>query len=134
MVIFAFLQIWQLLPMTIGGNVTTRLIDNQGTLTRLCNTSGRPSAGFIPPHPVAGAPFPLIKRKRSSPLLSAVADSEGLLFIMPHRRDSAIFVMLRIPADVTDSLRCFLLRPGIVDQLERLSPGSSLILIFDCKI
>ena len=48
MVIFAFLQIGQLLPMTIGGNVTTRLIDNQGTLTRLCNTSGRPSAGFIP--------------------------------------------------------------------------------------
>ena len=31
--------------------------------------------------------------------------SEGLLFIMPHRRDSAIFVMLRIPVDVTDSLR-----------------------------
>ena len=48
MVIVAFLQIGQLLPMTIGGNVTTRLIDNQGTLTRLCNTSGRPSAGFIP--------------------------------------------------------------------------------------
>ena len=47
MVNFAFLQIGQLLPMTIGGNVTTRLIDNQGNLTRLCNTSGRPSAGFI---------------------------------------------------------------------------------------
>ena len=44
--------------------------------------------------------------KRSSPLLSAVAEPEGLLFIMPHRRDSAIFVMLRIPAYVTDSLRC----------------------------
>ena len=42
--------------------------------------------------------------------------------------------MLRIPADITDLLRCFLLRPGIVDQLERLSPGSSHILIFDCKI
>lgn len=48
MVIFAFLQIGQLQPMTIGENVTTRLIDNQGTLTRLCNTSCRPSAGFIP--------------------------------------------------------------------------------------
>ena len=56
-------------------------------------------------------------------MLSAVAESEGLLFIMPHLRDSAIFVMLRIPADVTDSLRCFLLRLGIVDQLERLSPN-----------
>ena len=53
MVIFAFLQIGQLLPMTIGGNVTTRLIDNQGTLTRLCNTSGRPSAGFIPTRSLA---------------------------------------------------------------------------------
>lgn len=39
------------------------------------------------------------------------AESEGLLFNMLHRRDSAIFVMLRISADVTDSLRCFLLLP-----------------------
>jgi len=53
MVIVAFLQIGQLLPMTIGGNVTTRLIDNQGTLTRPCNTSGRPSAGFIPTRSLA---------------------------------------------------------------------------------
>ena len=37
-------------------------------------------------------------------------------------------VALGDTADVTDSLRRFLLRSGIVDQLERLSPGSSFIL------
>lgn len=42
--------------------------------------------------------------------------SEGLLFIMSHRRDSVIFVMLRIPAGVTDSLRRFLLHPGIAGR------------------
>ena len=59
MVIFAFLQIEQLLPMTIGGNVTTRLIDNKGTLTRLCNTSARPSAGFIPTRSLALPSHPI---------------------------------------------------------------------------
>ena len=34
---------------------------------------------------------------RSIPLASAVAESEGLLTIMPHRRDSAILVMLPHP-------------------------------------
>ena len=50
---------------------------------------------------------------RSSPLFSAVAEPEGVRFIMPHQRDSIIFVVLRIPADVTDSLRSFLLLPWL---------------------
>lgn len=74
MVIIAFLQIGQLLPMTIGGNVTTRLVDNQGTLTRLCNTSGRPSAGFIPTTHMG---------KRSSPRLFRQQRHASLIPLSP---------------------------------------------------